>query len=190
MKMASKVLLTFGAVAAFGFGARGMPNEGHKAMEALAGDWQVEMMLYAALGAPEKPFTAKLSTHREWVGDGRFLRDITSGDIGANGQYWRMGTLGYSTMDKRYEWVTQDRLNANMMIYLGKPNSRRGFPANLVGTFTDQGLLGEQYAGKPIGQRTEITVQDRDHHRIDMYFTPRGEPERLIDRKVYTRIKR
>ncbi len=35
---------------------------------------------------------------------GRFLYDVTEGTL-ADGPYWRMGVLGYSTMDERYEWV-------------------------------------------------------------------------------------
>ena len=170
------------------FITRGMPGEGQKAMEPLAGDFATKMSLFGAMGTPEKPFVAALTTHREWVGDGRFLRDITSGDI-PGGHYWRMGTLGYSTMDKRYEWVTQDAINTGMMIYLGKPGSGPHFPANLSGEFTDQGVLGEDFSGKRIAQRSEFVIQDQDHHRIDLYFTPPGEKERLFDRKEYTRIK-
>lgn len=32
--------------------------------------------------------------------------------------------------------------------------------------------------------------QDEDHHRIDIYFTPPGEKERLIDRKFYSRVEK
>jgi hypothetical protein len=157
-------------------------------MEPLAGHFEVKLSLYGAMGTPDKPFTATLQTQREWVGDGRFLRDITSGPI-PGGQYWRMGMLGYSTMDKRFEWVTQDAMNANMMIYLGKSGAGPQFPASLTGQFTDQGVLGEKFAGKHIAQRSEIVIEDDDHHRIDIYFTPPGETERLFDRKEYTRIK-
>jgi hypothetical protein len=170
------------------FVTRGIPGDGHKAMEPLAGDFEVRMILYGALGTPDKPFTATLKTHREWVGDGRFLHDITSGDI-PGGRYWRMGTLGYSVMDKRFEWVTQDAINASMMIYIGKSGAGAHFPASLTGYFTDQGVLGEKFAGKRIAQRSEISIQDQDHHRIDIYFTPPGEKERLFDRKEYTRVK-
>jgi hypothetical protein len=32
--------------------------------------------------------------------------------------YWRKGWLGYSNMDNRYEWITIDAVNSNMMIML------------------------------------------------------------------------
>ena len=170
------------------FVARGMPGAGQDTMKPLAGDWRVSMWLYAALGTPDHPVQSDdIKSHREWVAGGRFLTDVTEGTVGGQA-YYRRGTLGYSSVDKRYEWVTQDALNANMMVYAGAKGSGPGLPANLRGSFTDQGLLGEKYAGKTIGQRTVIRIVDNDHHEMLIYFTPPGEPERLVDRKVYTRV--
>ena len=159
-------------------------------MQVLAGHLRLEMTLYAAMGSPEHPVSSSdLTAHREWIGGGRFLRDETQGTF-AGSPYYRMGTLGYSNMDRRFEWVTQDGLNANMMFYQGSPRSGPIFPASLSGTFTDQGLLGENSAGKTIRQRTLIRIDSPDHHVMEIYFTPAGGRERLIDRKVYSRIKR
>jgi hypothetical protein len=172
------------------FVVRGLPGDGQAAMQVLAGNWRVEMTLYAAMGSPEHPVSSSdLTAHREWIGGGRFLRDETQGTF-AGSPYYRMGTLGYSNMDRRFEWVTQDGLNANMMFYQGSPRSGPTFPASLSGTFTDQGLLGENSAGKTIRQRTLIRIDSPDHHVMEIYFTPAGGRERLIDRKVYSRIKR
>jgi hypothetical protein len=169
------------------FVVRGMPGDGQKAMQALTGNWRVEMTLYAAMASPEHPLTSSdLIARREWIGAGRFLRDVTEGTFGGS-PYYRMGTLGYSNMDRRFEWVTQDALNANMMIYQGARRSGPAFPVSLTGTFTDQGLLGEASAGKTIHQRTLIRIDDPDHHVMEIYFTPAGARERLIDRKAYTR---
>ena len=161
---------------------RGMPSGGHKALEPLVGDWDVTMTLYAAMGTPEKPYTVKVRTKREWIAKGRFVRDVSEGP-----DYFRQGTLGYSNIDLRYEWVTQDAMNANMMVYLGKPGSGVRMPISMSGTFTDQGILGEDTVGKSIGQRTEITITDNDHHRIDLFMTPPGGEERLVDSKAFVR---
>ena len=157
-------------------------------MKVLAGKWRVSVTLYMAMASPTRPVTSnEIVTTREWVGGGRFLFDTTTGTIGGY-PFWRVGTLGYSNVDRRFEWVTQDGINANMMIYLGAPNSGPSFPTSMTGTFTDQGVLGEQYAGKTIGQRTEIIIVSPNEHIFDLYFTPPGEPERLADRNVYTRL--
>jgi hypothetical protein len=170
------------------FVTRGLPADGQKAMAPLAGVWKVTMTVYAAMGTPEKPVTSSdLVARREWIAGGRFLRDVTEGTIGGS-PYWRMGTLGYSNIDGRYEWVTQDALNANMMIYQGAANAGPQFPASLSGAFTDQGILGERYVGKTIRQRTVIKIDGPDHHTIDLYFTPPDGAERLVDHKGYTRV--
>jgi hypothetical protein len=58
------------------------------------------------------------------------------------------------------------------------------------GVFTDQGWLGEDVAGKPVTMRTVITIESDDRHVFELFFMPPGRAERLVDRKVYTRIKR
>ena len=54
----------------------------------------------------------------------------------------------------------------------------------MSGTFTDQGLISEQTAGLVIAQRTVIRIQSDDRHEIDLYFTPPGRAEMLIDHSI------
>ena len=168
----------------------GQRGEMHKRLDALVGDWDVEMTFYIAGGTPEKPLIAKgLACRREWItetGD-KHMRDVTQGTFGEN-TYYRLGILSYSTMDRRYEWNTVDALNANMMTYKGAKNSATAAGDIVMsGEFTDQGVLGDAYAGKNVGQRTVIRIESRDRHVIDLYFTPPGERERLVSRALYTR---
>jgi hypothetical protein len=172
---------------------RGQPGEGHVLLRALAGTWRVEKSLYIAIGTPERPATSRdLVARRRLIAGGRYLQDITEGPI-AGGAYYRMGLLGYSTMDRRYELVTVDGTNANMMIYRGDalvaPPPASATPViSLTGTFTDQGLIGEDTAGRSVAMRTVIRVEGPDRHVIELHFTPPGGAERLIDRSVYTRL--
>jgi Protein of unknown function (DUF1579) len=125
----------------------------------------------------------------------RFLHDVTEGSI-AGGPYYRMGLLGYSNEDARYEFVTVDGMNANMMIYRSdpvkgaqRPDAARNVAISMSGTFTDQGLISEQTAGLVIAQRTVIRIQSDNRHEIDLYFTPPGQAEMLIDHSTYTRMR-
>ena len=59
----------------------------------------------------------------------------------------------------------------------------------MTGEFTDPGLLGETSVGKTIHQRTVVTIEGPDSHVMEIYFTPPGGEERLIDRKIFTRLK-
>lgn len=170
------------------FARRGLPGPGHAALAPLAGTWRVENSIYIAIGNPDKPVVSRdIICRREWVAGGRFLRDVTEGTIGG-GPYWREGLLGYSNMDERYEWVTADGFNANMMIYASNKGAGPQRPIVLSGVFTDQGVTGEQAAGKTVGMRTVITIEDQDRHVFELYVTPPGANEFLADRKVYTRI--
>lgn len=170
----------------------GQPGEMHRRLDALIGRWNVAMTLYIAGGSREKPIIASdLICFREWIAEtgNRHLRDITQGTVAGN-PYYRLGILSYSTMDKRYEWNTVDALNTNMMTYKGARGSAslRG-EIVMSGEFTDQGVLGDAYAGKTIRQKTVIKVESFDRHIFELYFTPPGEKERLVARAVYSREK-
>lgn len=170
---------------------RGLPGPHHKALQALAGQWQVEMGVYGTMGRDPKapPITSeRMTTRRVWVAGNRYLEDTTEGQVGSYA-YWRRGWLGYSNMDQAYEWVTIDAVNANMMIYA---SDRMPVPADrieLKGVFTDQGVTGEQNHGKRIPMRTEIRIESEDRHVIELYFTPPGGTEVLATRQTYTRVK-
>jgi hypothetical protein len=100
-----------------------------------------------------------------------------------------MGVLSFSNIDRRYEFATFDGMNANSMLYRSEPLERPGTVIVLSGTFTDQGLLGEAFAGKAIPMRTIILINGPDRHEIELRFdVPGGQQNLLIDRTVYTRI--
>jgi hypothetical protein len=171
-----------------GFLTRGLPGPGQDSLKVLAGQWRAEVTLYMAFGSPAHPVASTaIVTTRQWIDGGRYLQDITKGSI-AGGEYWRLGLLGYDNMASRYQWVTLDPINADMMIYQGSRGSGPHYPINMMGSFVDQGVLGEAYAGKVIRQRTEIIVDSPDKHIFNIYFTPPGERERLADHNVYTRV--
>lgn len=170
------------------FARRGLPGPGHAALAPLVGTWRVENSIFIAIGTPDRPVVSdQITCRREWVAGGRFLRDVTEGTIGG-GPYWREGLLGYSNMDQRYEWVTADGFNANMMIYLGDKGAGPRLPIVMSGVFTDQGVAGEQAAGRQVGMRTVISIESPDRHVFELYVTPPGAREFLADRKVYTRV--
>jgi hypothetical protein len=171
------------------FVTRNAPGKAHAALAKLAGTWRVRMENFGIGGAQRHVVSDDIIARRQTVGGGKWLREETTGTFDGT-PYWRMGMLGYSNLDRRYEWVTQDGLNTMMMIYQGARSSGPGFPIEMVGTFTDSGLLGEASVGRRIRQRTEIIVQGPNRHVFNLYFTPPGGRERLFDRKTYTRISR
>lgn len=169
------------------FVRRGLPGAFHEALKPLEGAWVVDKRIYIAIGTKDHPALSRgMTCRRRWFGGGRHLEDITEGELG-EGSYYRLGVLGFSTMDRWYEWATFDALNANAMIYHSAPMDAPGRKIALTGVFTDQGLLGEAYAGHSIPMRTTIEILGPDRHVIDLRFMPPGKPEVPIDHSGYTR---
>ena len=168
--------------------SRGIPGAGHAALAPLVGSWRVELRIYGTMGrSPDLPpiVSQDIRTTRVWIADGQYIEDTTEGTV--EGQpYWRRGWLGYSNMDRRYEWVTIAP-RVPMMIYLGEPGSGEQMPINVTGVFTDQGVVNEQTVGKPVVQRTVIRIESNDRHVFELYFTPPGGKEQLALR-LCTRV--
>jgi Protein of unknown function (DUF1579) len=168
---------------------RGVPGAGHAALSPLVGRWRTRLSVYGTMGRdPDLPplVSDEITTTREWIADGQYLEDRTEGTL--SGQpYWRRGWLGYSNMDRRYEWVTIAP-RVPMMIYLGKPGAGEELPITMMGVFTDQGVLNEDTVGKPVGQKTVIKIEGNDRHVFELYFKPPEGPERLAMRMEYERI--
>jgi hypothetical protein len=169
---------------------RGIPGEAHAALAPLVGTWRVEQAVYATMGrGPDLPpiISRDLRTTRGWVADGQYIEDTTEGTIHGE-PYWRRGWLGYSNIDRRYEWVTIAP-RVPMMISSSPPGSGARLPIELTGVFTDQGVVSERTVGMPVVQRTVIRIESDDRHVFELYFTPPGGKDQLALRTVYTRIK-
>jgi hypothetical protein len=169
---------------------RGIPAAGHAALAPLVGSWRVELSIHGTMGrSPDLPpiVSRDIRTTRVWIADGQYLEDTTEGTVQGE-PYWRRGWLGYSNVDRRYEWVTIAP-RVPMMIYLGKPGSGERMPIDVSGVFTDQGVVSEQTVGKPVVQRTIFRIESDERHVSELYFTPPGGEERLALRMVYIRIR-
>ena len=175
-----------------GWMRRGLPGSGHAALSPLVGTWRVRYEVYGTLGrrGNEPPIVSEdVTTRREWMGDGRFIEDTTEGTL-MGAPLWRRGWLGYSNMDRRYEWVTIDSVNPTMMTYVGATGSGPKLPISMNGVFTDQGVAGEETVGKRVGIRTVIRIDNDDRHVFELYFKRPGDKEVLALRSVYVRVPR
>jgi len=165
----------------------------HKRLDALVGEWNVEKSNYFVLGGTaENPVVSRdLICRREWIKEvgNMYIKDVTEGTF-VGSPYYRLGILGYSPTDNRYEWNTIDNFAPMMMTYKGATGSAKpDGEISIGGEFTDSGVLGKENAGKTIAQRTVIKIESPDRNVMEIYFTPPGKPEFLADRAVYTRRK-
>jgi Protein of unknown function (DUF1579) len=169
------------------FVQRGLPGPFHAALKPLEGDWRVDKRIHIAIGTKENPAVShNMICKRRWIGGGRHLEDITEGGLG-DGTYYRLGVFGFSTMDHRYEFATFDGMNANSMLYRSAPLAAPVTKIVMTGSFTDQGLLAESYAGKSIPMRTTVDILAADKHTIDLHFMLPDQPEILVEHTIYIR---
>ncbi|QKW38181.1 DUF1579 family protein [Actinomadura sp. NAK00032] len=162
------------------------PGPYHRALDPLAGTWRAVKTNYV-LGAGGAPVVSRdIVVKVNWIRKtgGRFLQERTSGTL-AGDRYFRVGVLGFSTIDRRYEWTTFDSVTPTAMTYRGAPVTGSPSVLSIPGEFTDPGILGPEYRGRTIPMRTVIDLRGKP--TFDLYFTPPGQTERLIDRVVYTR---
>jgi hypothetical protein len=169
---------------------RGAKGAAQTAMAPLIGSWDVELSIYGTMGrSPDEPpiIARDLRATRSWIADGHYLEETIEGSVAGN-PYWRRGWLGYSNIDRRYEWVTVAPV-VPMMFYQGKPGSGEQMPLDLSGTFTDQGVVSERSVGQTIHQQTLIRIESPDRHVSELYFTPPGRKRQLAMRMVFTRAR-
>jgi hypothetical protein len=173
------------------FVRRGLPGPGHAALKPLIGTFRLHKEIYGTFGrtGSEPPIVSdNVICRRAWVAGGRWIEDTTEGTV-IGGPYWRRGWLGYSTMDRRYEWVTIDAVNTTLMTYLGRPGSGPARSFQMSGVFTDQGVAGEATVGKRLPMRTVFRIESNDRHVVELYFTRPNGKEVLADRSTYTRVR-
>lgn len=161
------------------------PGPYQRRLDPLVGTWKAVKYNYI-LGSDGTPVISHdITVKVRWITKtgGRFLQEQTEGTL-AGKDYYRLGVLGFSNVDRRYEWTTFDSVTPMAMTYRGAPVTGLPSVLSIPGTFTDPGLLGP--AGRTIAMRTVITIRPKDHSSFDLYFTPPGQAERLVDRVVYT----
>ncbi|MFC4910034.1 DUF1579 family protein [Actinomadura gamaensis] len=164
------------------------PGPNHRRLDPLVGTWKAVKTNYL-LGGNGKPVVSRdITVRTRWIAKtgGRFLEERTEGTL-AGKHYFRLGILGFSNIDRRYEWTTFDSVTPTAMTYRGPRVSGTPSVLSIPGAFTDPGLLGPRYYGKTIPMRTVITIPRNGHPTFDLYFTPPQQKERLVDRVVYTR---
>jgi Protein of unknown function (DUF1579) len=146
---------------------RAAPGTGQKALEPLAGRGRVTKSIFV-LSPPGHPLNSEnMITKRQWVADGRFLIDTTTGLVGGK-PYFRTGILGYNNIDKRYEWTTADNQTPIMMTYYAAKGSGAGGLIDMAGSFTDPGVTGDQNVGKTIPMLMTIrVVNSRDEESVN-----------------------
>jgi len=163
-------------------------DAGHRKLNQLVGEWNGAKSTFIAGGTADNPIKSDITSRWHWIGKtgNNFMREEAEGSFGGK-PYYRLGTLGYSPIDDRYEWSTVDSVTPMMMTYKGAKASGGAADIVVAGEFTDPGVLGPQFVGKTIPMRTVIKMESADRATMEIYFAPPGEAERIADRVILTR---
>jgi hypothetical protein len=161
-----------------------MPGPNHQRLDALIGEWQVDMRVWPAQNA--QPITSSnLKATRSWVLGKRYLREDLSGTFGGNPSD-RTAILGYNNLEERFELTTFDTFEPGQMWYIGQATS---MPDRImfVGDNVEAGF-GAVPTGRKRALRFELEIAaQRSAQRI--YVKYPGEPEFLFVEQIFTPAK-
>jgi hypothetical protein len=137
----------------------GAPNENHKALEPLAGEWTTAVKFWMAPGAP--PQESAGTCKRKWILDGRFLEELVTGKFFGMPYHGR-GLSGYDNLKKQYNSVYVDSMSTGIFTMLGTLDKSGK-------TFTYTGEYDDPMTGKPKKTRWVIRIESNDKHTIEFY---------------------
>lgn len=149
-------------------------SEEHKRFEPFAGVFQTEVKLWMGPGDPQ--VSTGVMTNTLDLG-GRFLAQSYKGDPmqGPFPAFEGRGFWGFNATTGKYEGFWIDNASTCFQIETGDVDET-GRVWTMVGEMIDPST------GKPIQKRSVITLQDQDHHHMEMYFaSPEGGEYRTME---------
>ena len=155
--------------------------EAHKNFEVFVGTFKAEVKMWMG---PGEPFASTGVMVNTLDLGGRFLRQEYKGDE-ADGPFPNFegrGYFGFNTATEQYEGFWIDNACTLMQHETGTLDAS-GKTWNMAGTMSDP------QTKKPMQKRSVTTVQDQDHHSMEMFFTSTEGPEAKAMEINYTRVK-
>ena len=162
------------------------PNENHKLLGQLAGNWNYTVQMWMAPGAPPQKSTGKGVTKA--IMGGRYYLTNATGKMkmpGPDGKmqsitFKGMGIDGYDNVHKNFvsSWV--DNMGTGILMSTGTYD-----PASKAFTYTAE---EEMVPGTKTKVREVIKLVDKDHHTFEWYEERGGQEVKTMEID-YTRTK-
>ena len=152
------------------------PGDFHKLLAKDDGDWNEEITLWMAPGAPPQKSTAVVTNRM--VLEGRYQESKHIGNF-MGMPFEGYGWVGYDNAKKVFvsSWI--DNMGTGMMIMEGKWDEKTK-TINFTGTSTDPAT------GKSITVRETFTYIDNNKQRMEMFMTQDGKEYKSME-IVFTR---
>lgn len=153
------------------------PGAPHKALEGLAGTWDVKSKVWMAPGAPPEE-TAGTAENRMILG-GRYLEQRYEGT--AMGQpFHGIGTTAFDNYKKKFVATWVDSMGTGIMVTTGTFD-KAGKAITSWGTMDDPALK------KTTKVKTVVTILDADHHTYESWY---GGPDGKMVKSLEIRFAR
>ena len=160
------------------------PNENHKLLGHLAGNWSYKVKFWMAPGAP--PTESSGTSTCKPVMDGRYFVTNSSGKFnmpGPDGQihpmdFQGMATDAYDNMKGKFISTWIDNMGTGVLISEGTYD-----PATKTFTYLAE---EEESPGEKVKTREVIKLEDQNHYSLE-WFQSRGGPEVKTMQIDYTR---
>src|SRR5262245_6595500 len=155
----------------------GKPGPAHKALESLAGEWNIEGRCWMAPDGP--PMVNKGTAKVRWILDGRFLQEDFNGEFMGK-QFQGIGITGYDNMKKKYVGSWIDSMSTGVF-------SSEGTADTDGKVFTFQGKMDDPMTGqknKPF--KWVVRILDADKHTFEMHDLTLGDKSKTME-MTYTR---
>jgi hypothetical protein len=134
------------------------PNEHHKALETLAGDWDAKMSFTMAPGMPPSEGTGTMKAMM--ILGGRQLHQTFKGTF-MGMPFEGAGTIGYNNVTKQVESTWADNMGTATMFSVGTMDPS-------LKSFTVTGSYDDPMQGK-VTMRQVTIITDKDHYKIEFF---------------------
>lgn len=159
------------------------PGAGHRALEPLVGEWDVEVQVFVP-GAP-KPDVSRGRSKRAWTFGGRFLEETLKLRSESLGEYEMRITTGHNNYTGHYQWTLVNSTDTAIYAYAGDHDATaRRFTGR--GAWSFRGHDGKLV---DVGMKVVSEWVGEGHDRLStlVYFTFPGGPESKAVEYAYTR---
>lgn len=156
------------------------PGEAHRALDPKVGNWTMVVRMFNGPGMP--PEESAGSSQVQWILDGRYLQDTTTGEF--NGMPFRgSGLTGYDNLKKRYVSTWIDNFGTGILRAEGHYDAA-------THTFHYEGEGPDiVYANTYVPTRATERWIDADHW-VMQSFGPDGSGDEYLAMEIqYTRVK-
>jgi hypothetical protein len=135
------------------------PGPQHKALEALAGSWDVKLTMWMDPSKPPTESTATAET--KMILGGRYLEEKVKGEF-AGMEFLGQSVTGYDNLRKKFTSTWIDNFGTGISASSGTYDADKK-------TFTYKGEEVEPLDGNKVQTKSVVHVIDKDNYEVDMF---------------------